>query len=121
MKRRSTRRGSGHRLERAAQDLRAKLASILERHVGDPRLQGVSISAVEPSPDYAYARVYVFAPGPAEEALEALDKARGYLRRCLGEDLRLRRVPELDFRIDESLARGARVDAVLQELEGEER
>ena len=67
--------------------------------------------------DLSYARVFYRTYGDRDEAESALEKANPYLRRCLAERLKLRRVPELDFRYDESQERAQRVEGILSELE----
>jgi ribosome-binding factor A len=108
-----------HRRQRVAHELQARLAEILSLRVGDPRLDGVIVSAVETTPDFSLARVFVRGFGDREAGLEALERAAPFIRRCLGQGLRLRRVPELDFRLDESLERAERVEEILRELEAE--
>ncbi len=106
-----------------AHDLQRRLAEILAKRVSDPRLAGARVTGVEPAADFSAARVFVRGFANPSEALEALNKAGPYIRRLLGEGLPLRRVPELDFRIDTSLERAERVDEILRELrvEREER
>ncbi len=106
-----------HRKARVAQDLRARLTEILRKRVSDPRLEGVTLSGVEPTPDFALARVFFWTRGDPSEALQAFEKAGPFIRRCLGERLKLRRVPELEFRLDESLERAERVEEILREVE----
>ncbi|MBW2281646.1 MAG: 30S ribosome-binding factor RbfA [Deltaproteobacteria bacterium] len=106
-----------HRKARAASDIRTKLASVIAERVRDPRLSGVSILEVRPSPDFSYARVFFRTLGDRAEAEAALDHAKPFLRRCLAEGSRSRRVPELDFRYDESPERAAHVEQILEELD----
>jgi ribosome-binding factor A len=86
----------------------------------DPRLGGlISITEVETTPDLAVSRVYFSVLGTdddAAEVLRTLRHAAGYLRRELGDRLRVRRMPTLDFRLDPSIARGARVMELLREI-----
>ena len=100
--------------------IREELAELLRREMRDPRLGAlISITEVETTPDLATARVYFSVLGSDEEtaeALRALRHAAGYLRRELGTRLRLRHTPALDFRLDPSLARGARVLELLHEI-----
>ncbi len=105
-----------HRRARVASELRTRLADVIAQRVGDPRLAPVSILEVRPAPDYSYARVFFRTLGDRAEAQAALDHAKPFLRRCLSQGMRLRRVPELDFRYDESPERAARVDGILDEL-----
>jgi ribosome-binding factor A len=106
-----------------AQELRNRIAEILERHVRDPRLELLTVTDLELSPDFSFARVFYRTPGDREATARALRKAKPFLRRRLGEGLALRRIPELDFRWDSSPDRGARVEEILAEIaaESEER
>ncbi len=106
-----------HRRGRVTHDLRAILAEILGRQVSDPRLEQVTVSAVETTPDFSVARVFYWTRGDPGDALEAFEKARPFIRRCLGERIKLRRVPELEFHLDESLERAERVDEILREID----
>ncbi len=106
-----------HSQARLAHEIRERIATILRQRVGDPRLAEVSVNEVRVAPDGSYARVYWGTLGPVAAATEAIEKAKPYLRRCLAAELQIRRVPELDFRLDETLARAERVEGVLRELE----
>jgi len=106
-----------HRKARAASDIRSRLAAVIRERVRDPRLTGVSILEVRPSPDFSYARVFFRTLGDRADAEAALEHAKPFLRRCLAEGLRTRRVPELDFRYDESPERAAHVEQILEELD----
>jgi len=105
-----------HRKNRLSHDLAHRIARILETRVSDPRLEGLTVVDVDAAPDGSFARVFYRTFGDPEGAAEALKKAKPYIRRRLGEGLRLRRVPELDFRYDPSQAQGTRVDEILREL-----
>jgi ribosome-binding factor A len=105
-----------YRRQRVAADLRDRISTIVSRSLGDPRLELVTITDVEVSPDYSYARIFYRTPGDREEAAAALQGARAFIRRALAPELKIRRVPELDFRIDESVDRGARIEELLAEL-----
>jgi ribosome-binding factor A len=74
---------------------------------------------VEVTPDVTRANVYFSVLGGEEarhEAQEGLRSAAGWLRRELGQHLRLRNIPELIFRYDGSVERGERISAILDEL-----
>lgn len=101
--------------------LREEISEILRREARDPRLDTmVSITEVETSEDLRHAKVHVSVLGSEEEwaaAMKALDAARPFLHRHLRERLPdLRLIPELAFRRDESLARGARLARMLDDL-----
>jgi ribosome-binding factor A len=109
------------RTERINELLREELSELLRRQVKDPRLGGlVTVTEVEVSVDLRHARVFVSVMGSDEEredAFRALDTARPFLRRELGRRLSMRRTPELSFRRDDSLERGARLLALIEEAQ----
>src|SRR5262245_56249981 len=104
-----------HRRARVAQELRDRVAEIV-RELRDPRLLLVAIVDAEIAPDLSFARVFFRTAGDAAEASEALESAKPLVRRRLGQRMRVRRVPELDFRQDASLEQGERVEQILSEL-----
>lgn len=96
-----------------------KLAQLMLRELDDPRLDGVHLTRVEMTPDLAVARVFWrTTPGAAAEepATAALKSAAGYLRRQLGRTLRLRGTPALEFRLDEMVDSGDRMESLLAGL-----
>jgi ribosome-binding factor A len=99
-----------------AQELRDRIAEILTRQVRDPRLELMTVTALEISPDLSFARVFYRTLGDRDAADRALRKAKPFIRRHLAEGLPLRRVPELDFRWDESADQAERVDRILDDL-----
>jgi ribosome-binding factor A len=104
------------RTRRVGEQLQRELAGLLQEEIKDPRLGMISVSGVEVSRDLAHARVYISVLGEeaaATEALNVLNNAAGFLRRKLGEQLRIRVVPRLRFYHDRSLAEGARMDALI--------
>jgi ribosome-binding factor A len=105
-----------HRRARVGKEMRQELASILSQRVSDPRLAGLMVMEVRPSPDLSFARVFYRTLGDREEVSAALEKAKPYIRRCLAETSRRRVVPQLEFRFDESVDRAARVEDILDEL-----
>lgn len=97
------------RSDRVADQIQRELAKLIQRDMSDPRLNLLSVSAVEVTRDLAYATVYVSSltdKASHEEILSVLHKANGFLRRELGKAMRLRIVPELKFKYDESIEKG---------------
>jgi ribosome-binding factor A len=105
-----------HRKERVASELRHQLADILTHRVSDPRLASVTVVEVRPSPDFTFARVFYRTHGDPREVGDALERAKPFIRHCLAEVSALRRVPELDLRLDTSVERAQRVDELLGEV-----
>lgn len=100
--------------------LRQEIAEIVTREVGDPRIGFVTITDVETSPDLRHAQVWVSVIGqPAERdaTIAALGRAMPFVRRELGRRLRLKRIPDLHVRLDDTAERGTRVLRLLNDLE----
>ena len=115
---------AGTRIQRINEDIQRELSALL-RNVKDPRLhQGMlSITGVDTTGDLRYAKVYISVLGEfdAKELKKGLKSAAGYFRRELGSRLNLRYTPELIFELDSSIARGAHISRLLNELEAEGR
>jgi ribosome-binding factor A len=104
------------RSRRVAEQLRQELADILWREVQDPRVKGVTITAVEVTSDLEHAKVWFTAmTGEPKEIAKALQHTVGFLRREVAHRMRLRLVPSLTFVYDESVARGAHLSQLIDE------
>src|ERR671935_1936601 len=99
---------------------------VLSEAVGelkDPRIGFVTVTGVETSPDLRRARVYVSVLGSDEqksEALEGLRSSAGFLQAKVGEELRMKRTPTLEFHYDDSIDRGMRISKLLDKEESGE-
>ena len=110
-----------NRPERVGEQIRAELSDLLAREVHDPGIGFTTLTWVKVSSDLQVARVYYTVLGDAQarkNARRALDRASAFLRRHLAGRLRLRRAPELVFEYDESIARGERIEQIIQEIHG---
>ena len=106
------------RSQRVGDQLQRELALLIQQELKDPRVGMVTVTGVDVTRELERAVVYVTVLGDAaarETSLAGLRQAAGFLRRELGRRLRLRTVPELEFRYDSSGERGARVEALLRE------
>lgn len=113
---------SSQRRRRVSELLKEELGELLERKVGDPRLDLVTITRVETSPDLRHSHVYISSLGDAEgrkATLAALTGATGFLRRELAARLYLRYIPELTFLLDDSLLHSQRIQKLLDQIEAE--
>ncbi|MDX1556367.1 MAG: 30S ribosome-binding factor RbfA [Xanthomonadales bacterium] len=104
-----------NRSERVSGQLRRELAKLVQREIQDPAVGFVSVSDVEVTRDLAHATVYVtvFEEKKAEDSIQGLKRAAGFLRKRLGQELRIRSVPELHFIHDASVETGARMDELI--------
>lgn len=105
---------------RVGEEVRHALATIFERgQVRDPDLEGLSVTVTEVrmSPDLRNSTVYVMplGGGDTETVISALRRAKPYLRGQVARAVRLKRVPDLDFRADGSFDRARHVDDLLSE------
>ncbi len=110
------------RPERVGQAIRDELSQLIAREVHDPGVGFITLTRVKVSPDLQLARVYYTTLGDEQaqrETAKALKRAAPFLRRQLGQRIRLRRVPEVEFFYDESIARGDRIERIIQELKTE--
>lgn len=108
------------RTDRIDELLRQEIGGLLSRDVKDPRIGFATVTRVETTADLAHARVWVSVIGnPAErtETVRALEHAMPFVRHELGSRLRLRRIPNLHIRLDETAEQGTRVLHLLDELE----
>ncbi|MBM2809404.1 MAG: rbfA [Chloroflexi bacterium] len=113
----------GRRMQRINDQVRDELAYLLAHEIDDPMLRGIiSITGVETAPDLSTARVFVSVLGTEEEAQATFNHvkhAASFFRRQLAARLNLRHTPELDFRLDRSIAEGARIEQLLREMKHE--
>jgi ribosome-binding factor A len=108
----------GRRPERLGEAIREEVARMIVFELKDPRLGLVTVTRVEVSPDLTHARVYVGVLGDESErrkSMEGLARASGFVRHELARLLRMRQVPEIDFRYDKGLDATDRVARLLDE------
>lgn len=108
------------RTRRVSEQIRRELGELIQSRLADPRLELVSVTEVDLSPDMTNAKVFVSAlnldPADRSEinaAVSALNKASGYLRRALNGRLHMRGVPRLRFFADNSMAEGERLAGII--------
>jgi ribosome-binding factor A len=108
------------RTERVDELLRQEIGALLTREIADPRIGFATITQVETTPDLRHAKVWVSViggEGDRDETLRALAHAMPFIQHALGKRLRIKRIPALHVRLDDSAERGTRVLHLLQELE----
>ena len=100
------------RNQRLGNQVLRTLNELLRFETKDPRLKGVSLTAVDLSRDLSVARVFYSTLNPDADAApvqQGLEKAAGFLRGKLGRAIKVRHVPELRFEHDDSAAEGQRI------------
>jgi ribosome-binding factor A len=107
------------RPSRVGDQIREEISELLMRDLHDPGIGFVTVTHVKVTADLQQARVYYTSLGGEKarrESARALARAKPFLRRQLGQRLRLRRTPELQFFFDESIERQDRIERILQEI-----
>lgn len=111
---------SNRRADRVGEAIRVEVATFLSEGAKDPRLVGlVTVTAVDVSRDLHQARVFVSILGSDTEraaTFEALESLASHLRSRLAKSLRLRVAPEVSFKLDDSVARAARIESLLAQV-----
>ena len=113
------RRGREHHMQRLAEALRDEIGSILEGELADPRIGLATVSEVQLAPDGRSARVFVAVAGDdrqAQETMNGIESAKGFIRHELTERLQLRHAPDLHFLLDRSEQYGARIEQLLDRV-----
>lgn len=96
------------------------LSQLLLREISDPRLQGITVTEVRLDAELMYAKVYVNALGDESrerEVMAGLKRASGFLRREVGQRIRIRNTPELHFNWDKTLERAERINSIISNLD----
>ncbi|WNR46688.1 30S ribosome-binding factor RbfA [Paenibacillus roseipurpureus] len=110
------------RVGRVGEQIKKELSQIIQSELKDPRIGFMTVTGVEVTNDLSLARVYLSVMGTEEEkaaTLKALSVASGYIRSELGKRIRLRKIPELQFKFDASIDYGSHIDQLLYKLNQE--
>jgi len=101
-----------------SEQIRRELADILRREVRDPRVAGITLTAVELSTDYGHAVVFFSCLDATQvpAVAEGLGHAAGFLRSQLAQRVKLYATPNLRFVYDESIERGDRLSRLIDGL-----
>jgi ribosome-binding factor A len=107
------------RTERLSDLIRDEISRLLLREIKDPRIGFVTITGATVSADLRHARVFVSVLGEEaarQASLAALRGAAGFIQRALFRNLRLKHPPAVTFHLDDSMARGERIERVLRQI-----
>lgn len=110
------------RTSRVGEAIKEVLAMILEKDIADPRLEMVTLTGVDVSPDLRHAHVYYSVLGGKRRRLEceqALERAKGFLRTSVAKGLSIKCTPELTFYTDRSIETGERIDTLINRYRDE--
>ena len=103
---------------RVADQIQRELADLVQNEIKDPRVRLITITAVEVTRDYSYAKVFYTTLCSKEENVlveKGLEHAKGFLRTNLAHRMKLRVIPHLQFVFDESVERGVRLSKLIDD------
>ena len=108
------------RSQRVGDLLRREIADIIMRRVKDPRIGFVTVTGVDITDDLKIAKVFVSCLKDEEKdtTLEILNAAKSFIRSEVARRIRIKVIPTLEFRVDESMGYGDRIDKLLREIKG---
>jgi ribosome-binding factor A len=115
---------TSHRANRVAEQIKKEITQMLREEIKDPRIGFVTVTGAEVTPDIRYAKVFVSIYGDDDikvQSMQALEKAKGFVRSELGKRIRLRYTPEITFKFDSSIEYGARIMKLLEEVKDTEK
>lgn len=113
---------ASRRVERVSDLIKQQVSNIISNDLKDPRVGFVTVTSVDLSRDLRHAKVYISVMGSDEDrerTMEALNRASGFMRTSLGNKIRIRHIPELLFRYDDSYEYAARIAVVMKQIEPE--
>lgn len=108
------------RSDRIGEEIKKVVAGLIQNEIEDPRLPDfTTVTAVEVTRDLSYATIYVSALGNGEQiktTLNVMESAKKFIRYRIGQEIRLRNVPEIRFKYDNSIAEGNRMSKIIDEV-----
>ena len=107
------------RSEKVQELLLQEISSLIQRGLKDPRIGFATVTAVHLSDNLKHAKVYISVLGTEceqQDTITGLANASGFIRGCLGKNLNLRYIPALEFVLDETAKRVAKINKIINEL-----
>ncbi len=110
------------RLDRVSQLFKDEIGRIIQQELKDTRLGFITVTMVKLTPDLRQAWVYVSVLGDEvtkEKAKEGLESASGYVKKLIGERIKMRYTPEITFELDESFEKVKYIEDILDKIKQE--
>lgn len=115
---------SSQRPGRVQEAIRQEVSRIVQNEMRDPRIGFITITKVDLTKDLRYARIYFSVLGSAKDkrnTLYGLNSAKGYIKGLLSDKIKLRFMPDIEFKVDESLEHTQQIYDLLDKLKKEKR
>lgn len=106
--------------DRIASNIVKEVSYILANEVKDSDVKFVTVTACKLASDLSYAKIYVTTLGDIDETVKALNKAAGFIRKCLMDRVDIRHTPELTFVYDESIENAQKIEGILEKIHNED-
>lgn len=111
-----------NRTKRVAQVFKEEISRIIREELRDPGLGFITITHVELTDDLRFAKIYYSILGETKEKQEskrALERAQGFIRKLIGQEIKLRYLPQIKFILDESSLHSINIQKILNKIERE--
>jgi len=108
------------KVQRAGTEIQRELGNILLLNAKDKDFKNVTITAVDVSSDFSYAKVYFTTTDDREHVTHDLNNAAGFFRSLLSQRIDIRHTPELKFIFDESIEYGQKIEKIIEDLHKED-
>lgn len=108
------------KVQRAGTEIQRELGNILLLNAKDKDFKNVTITAVDVSNDFSFAKVYFTTTDDREHVTHDLNNAAGFFRTLLAQRIDIRHTPELKFIFDESIEYGEKIEKIIEELHKED-
>ena len=113
------------RSERVADEIKKNVCSIINNNLKDPRINGlISVTGVTVTRDLRNAKIFLSLYGDKtkqNDVFEAIKNAKGFIRRELASMVRMRYIPELSFKLDDSIEYGIQINKLLDKVKNQQR
>ena len=109
------------KLDRLGHILTEEISKIISEEIKDEDINFVTITAVDISSDFSYAKVYFtnLIDKDRDKVIKALNKASSFIRSQLFDRVEIRKMPELTFIYDESIEYGQKIEKIIEDIHGE--
>lgn len=107
------------RSSRVGEQIKKEISQIIQSELKDPRIGFVTITGVDVTGDLSQATIFLSVYGSEQEIkdnLEAIEGAKGFLRNEIGKRIRFRHIPEIFFKLDNSIDYGNRIEKLLKDI-----
>lgn len=113
-----------HRIERLNEQLKQDISQIVQMEVHDPRVTGhfITVLEVDTAPDLSHAKIYIsIFEGDKFKIIEGLNHSSGFIQSLLLKRIKIRKIPRLEFFLDETNIRAERINRILHKIHENEK